>query len=557
MFGWPWSNDSAHLLPVVKRVPGGAFVPLLVALVFLWGCGGDPGSTPAAPATSPATAPPAPPPPAVPPDVRGLAITTAPSNARGYVAGETIGVRVTFSEAVTVSGSPRLALGIGEAIRYASWESETSTGPVVAFRYEVTVEDRDEDGITVGADALDLNGGAIRNAAGVAADVSVGPHALAQDAGHRVLGMAPPTITVVVEDPNGDRASLQEMAESGQIEVGMLLRIVEVVRTDTDGSRTFVMKAPNPRHDLPFPYALIRCGPREACSFGYDPVTFSVSIWFNGALRGEVALELHLSASAREDHRLTVMAVDPYTTTRFERSLTDRPDELDGAQFHVVYALPSDLEDRELDRYGQIADHISSAQRFLASDIGHTLRFDTFEGDPDVSFSRLPFAEEEGASRGLRWVYHELLATLPDVSGKKYLVYYQGHSDDGVGGVGGGRLAILALGPHGAPSKYTIGLIIHEVFHALDAVPQCAPNWDGTGHVDDPDDLMRAGPSNPPEVRVDPGRDDYYGHGRTNCTDISTSPYFEPARALARMTTGATRPGLWLDPDFKCGVGLQ
>ena len=123
---------------------------------------------------------------------------TAPSNARGYVAGETIGVQITFSEVVTVSGSPRLALEIGAKTRHASWRSDASAGPIVAFRYEVTVEDRDADGITVGADALDLNGGAIRSANGVAADINIGSHALAQDAGHRVLGVPPPTIERLV-----------------------------------------------------------------------------------------------------------------------------------------------------------------------------------------------------------------------------------------------------------------------------------------------------------------------------------------------------------------------
>lgn len=108
--------------------------------------------------------------------------------------GETIGVQVTFSETVTVSGSPRLVLGIGKDIRHAAWDSEASAGPIVAFRYGVTLQDWDADGISIGANAVDLNGGAIRNVNGVAADVNLGPHAIAQDPGRQVLGTPPPTI---------------------------------------------------------------------------------------------------------------------------------------------------------------------------------------------------------------------------------------------------------------------------------------------------------------------------------------------------------------------------
>ena len=143
-----------------------------------------------------------------PPAIQRLAVTTSPFDPRGYVVGETIGVEITFSEAMTVSGSPRLALEIGEETRHAPWDAEASSGPIVAFRYEVTLEDRDMDGITIGADALELNGGAIRNVNGVPADVHIGPHAVAQDFGHRVLGAPPPTIqrlavTTSPFDPRG------------------------------------------------------------------------------------------------------------------------------------------------------------------------------------------------------------------------------------------------------------------------------------------------------------------------------------------------------------------
>ena len=163
-----------------------ASAALPVALALISGCGSESGPTPTTAGTPAAL--PSPPP---VPTVRSLVITTSPFDARGYVVGENIGVLITFSEAVTVSGSPRLKLGIGEDVRDAALDEEGSGGAFVAFRYVVTLEDRDEDGISIGADALDVDDGAIRNANGVDADLDIRDHVAADDGDQRVLG-APP-----------------------------------------------------------------------------------------------------------------------------------------------------------------------------------------------------------------------------------------------------------------------------------------------------------------------------------------------------------------------------
>ena len=126
-----------------------------------------------------------------PPTVRGLVITTRPFDPLGYVVGETIGVQVTFSEAVVVSGRPLLKLGIGADLLDARWYEDASEGAFLVFRHGVTLEDHDGDGISIGADALDAAGGAIRNVDGVEADLDIGTHAIANAGDHLVLG-APP-----------------------------------------------------------------------------------------------------------------------------------------------------------------------------------------------------------------------------------------------------------------------------------------------------------------------------------------------------------------------------
>lgn len=119
-------------------------------------------------------------------------ITTTPFDPRGYVVGETPGVQVTFSEAVTVSGSPVPGLGIGEDVREAVRDEAASVGAFVAFRYVVMLEDRDEDGISIDAGALHASDGTIQNANGLAADIDIGDHSIADD-GDQLIPGAPPS----------------------------------------------------------------------------------------------------------------------------------------------------------------------------------------------------------------------------------------------------------------------------------------------------------------------------------------------------------------------------
>ncbi len=86
------------------------------------------------------------------------------SNADGaYAAGAAIHVRVTFSEAVTVSGTPTLALNTAPA-RTAAYASGSGT-PTLTFDYTVQPGDASShlDYVTVAS--LGLNGGTIRDAA--------------------------------------------------------------------------------------------------------------------------------------------------------------------------------------------------------------------------------------------------------------------------------------------------------------------------------------------------------------------------------------------------------
>ena len=71
---------------------------------------------------------------------------------------------VNVSEPVTVTGTPRIAINVGGATRYANFVS--SAGSALTFSYAVQAGDFDPDGISFDTPQIDLNGAAIADLAG-------------------------------------------------------------------------------------------------------------------------------------------------------------------------------------------------------------------------------------------------------------------------------------------------------------------------------------------------------------------------------------------------------
>ena len=122
-----------------------------------------------------------------PPRIVSVAVTSGPGldNGTTYGVGEEIRIEVTFDQRVEVEGDPELALDAGGP-RLAEYDSGEGTETLV-FVYVVTASDDDDDGVSVGDDALRLDGDdVIRNGAGDGAELAHdGPGA---QPGHRVDG---------------------------------------------------------------------------------------------------------------------------------------------------------------------------------------------------------------------------------------------------------------------------------------------------------------------------------------------------------------------------------
>ena len=99
------------------------------------------------------------------PTVTGVAV---PANGT-YIVGQNLDFTAEFSENMTVSGTPQLALIVGATTRYANYLARTATS--ISFRYTIGTGDLDNNGITIGP--LSLNGGTLRDAVGNTAVLSL------------------------------------------------------------------------------------------------------------------------------------------------------------------------------------------------------------------------------------------------------------------------------------------------------------------------------------------------------------------------------------------------
>ena len=116
------------------------------------------------------------------PSVSSVEMDSDPGADYTYALGDVIMATATFSEDVTITGTPQLELDLGGAAKTASYYK--TYGEIVVFSYTVAVGDLDADGIAIGANKLNLNGGAIQDAAGNAAVLT--HNAVDADDAHKV-----------------------------------------------------------------------------------------------------------------------------------------------------------------------------------------------------------------------------------------------------------------------------------------------------------------------------------------------------------------------------------
>ena len=152
-----------------------------------------------------------------PPSVMSGEVSSDAGDDSAYGLGEKIRVRLTFSEAVAVTGSPRVKIDLGSGAdkKWAAYEEGSGT-TMLEFAYTVAQGDTSSVGIAVLANTLELNGGTIRSVA-KGEDAALGHGMVHHNSNHRVDTTSPilsranvdgATLTLTFNEALGAAASL-------------------------------------------------------------------------------------------------------------------------------------------------------------------------------------------------------------------------------------------------------------------------------------------------------------------------------------------------------------
>ena len=123
------------------------------------------------------------------PTVSSVTLTAATGAANNTLnAGDVLTATVTMSEATTVTGTPQLALNIGGTTVQANYASGSGSS-ALTFTYTIQSGQTDLNGVSIAANALTLNGGTLKDAAGNDATLTFA--AVADNASYKVDTTAP------------------------------------------------------------------------------------------------------------------------------------------------------------------------------------------------------------------------------------------------------------------------------------------------------------------------------------------------------------------------------
>lgn len=200
----------------------------------------------------------------------------------------------------------------------------------------------------------------------------------------------------------------------------------------------------------------------------------------------------------------------------------------------ILYVVPSGVTAIE-DMDARSAATMAAIQTWLAADTGRQLRV-----DPTVT--RVDLAVPSTTSTAQ---LSDLIASAGHgTPGKVYVVLYDGVAENDACGKALARgpaeptysyllMPVCDIYPQPGPQTFPFEatyLVLHELLHALGAVPSCAPNHTSVGHVSDSNrDVLYEGPLGRDwdNLTIDVGNDDYLDHSNAGCPDIADSPFWQ------------------------------
>ena len=256
------------------------------------------------------------------------------------------------------------------------------------------------------------------------------------------------------------------------------------------------------------------------------------------------------------------------------RSLVDRPDTNIDYKIHVMYILPKEERDRELDINGKLEKMVfqmddmffkltsnTKKNKAKGKDKGHRLKLDlTEEGKLDITFVRLPWSTKDIYKECKKWTgldcpylidfVNNYLATNGYFERKKVYSILFDIYEFGTGEGYWGHASISYLYPPGfnVPWGYTyykgcardgkkscVRVMLHELIHSFGFTKACHQfsKKDDPAHQTIRGDLMYSGPDGNSGNKIDKNNESYYLHGDPNCFDLADVAYLTPTSSNA------------------------
>ena len=341
------------------------------------------------------------------PTVSSIAITSDPGEDLTYGTGDKIEVTATFNENVWVPivgrsdmpglRWPQLELDIGGEAKTAEYQSVT--GAEVVFDYTVRAGDTEDNGISIGANKLSLNGGAILDDAGnnpISAELNLAelphdavvPHdAVSDDAGHKVAG-SPSSLTL-----SGDTSP--EYEENG----GGSVAAYKVSPSDAtswslsgDDSGQFSISGGSWRGTLSFTSPPNYEEPTDADADNRYRVTIQASDGTNESTLQVIVLVTNVLFDADEVPVIIGTARVGETLTADTSGISDA----DQATFYYIWSRSDGTTDTLITDLTDVEGAEKSSYTLVAADEGHTIKVRVTSwsyGSDLVSLTSAPTAE--------------------------------------------------------------------------------------------------------------------------------------------------------------------
>ena len=242
------------------------------------------------------------------PTISSITLTSSAGADKTYKADDKIQVEVTFSEGVTVTGTPEVRLTIGATEKAADYKSGSGTTALV-FEYTVANGDTDTDGISIGTNKLSLSGGTLKDTGGNAATLS--HSALGSQASHKV-DTTVPTVSSVAMSSDAGTDNAYKADEKVQVQVTFNEKVnvtgtPQLTLTIGSANRTANYKSGSGSPRLVFEYTITaNDSDTDGISIAADQLTFNGSTIKDTP--GHTATLSHSALGSQASHKVDTTA---------------------------------------------------------------------------------------------------------------------------------------------------------------------------------------------------------------------------------------------------------